>query len=181
MKTEITANILTLNELKKAAIQKNQMKKIDINKCQYEGKQFVLHCYAFLNPQAYGSQIQKRFINVNNLQHVPSTVGRGDCIENSSFKEIKSSISAEGEFSIVQIRPHHNLKSYLLLFFKICDDGEVENYFFDVPSDILYSMKLSNAHGKKESKNLEKEYRMTVKIGDENWNKFLDFRVERNF
>ena len=156
--------MLTLNELKKAAIQKNQMKNIDISKCQYGGKEFILHCYGFLNPQSYGSQIQKRFIKLNNLQHVPSSAARGDCIDNSSYKEIKASISS-GEFSIVQIRPHHNVESYLLLFFKICDDGEVENYFFDVPSDVLYSMNLSNAHGKKESKNVEKEYRMTVKIG----------------
>lgn len=75
---------------------------------------FFLKC-CLVNPQSYGALIQNRFIRLNNGLKIKSSENKGDCIIDNHYYEIKSSISFNNCFNIVQIRPWQNIDYYLIL------------------------------------------------------------------
>lgn len=163
--------------LKEACRQKrlNKKKKYDFSQPLSD---FIRCCYAYKAPQSYGSAIEKRYITNLSLQKVAAKQKAGDLVENGKNKELKSSISDCNEFNVVQIRPHHKIDSYVLSFFNIDEEGNVSENLFDVPSEVMYKLDLGGAHGTKDEEHDLKEYRITIKVGDKNWQKILPYRVE---
>jgi hypothetical protein len=139
---------------------------------------FIRYCYAYKSAQSYGPAIENRYRLNLNLPKVDAQLEAGDTIENQKNKEVKASISDCGKFNAVQIRPHHNVQSYVFPWFDIDEEGNVEEYLFDIPSKVVYGLKLSSAHGLKEDVHSSKEYRITITKGDKNWQKILPYRVK---
>lgn len=143
-----------------------------------DGDDFIRNCFVNLNPQSYGGKIEKRIITKNNMKKVKSTLGRGDVIDTDTYyKEIKVSLSDDGVFNIVQIRPYQDFHSYLLFFFNINQDASINKYVFEIPKNEIMKLRgINGAHGTKESnsKNKNVEYRVTIKINDENWKLLTD-------
>lgn len=134
---------------------------------------FIRDCFLNKTPQSYGPNIQKRIIIKNGMIKRKHSAD-GDIIDTDNrIKEIKASISCEGRFNIVQIRPHQDFYSYLLFFFEIIEDGEVNKHIFEIPkNDIMSFHGIGGAHGTKESNTNNKnvEYRVTINKNDDNWN-----------
>lgn len=84
---------------------------------------FFLKC-CLVNPQSYGALIQNRFININNGQKIKSSENKGNCIIDNQYYEIKSSISFNNCFNIVQLRPWQNI-DYYLIFVNISEDVSI--------------------------------------------------------
>lgn len=173
-------NILT--KLMEAAKVKRQNKNFDVSKCK-DWKEFILRCYQ-KNPQSYGAAIEKRFIEFNGMKKVPAKEDKGDIIEFGEYKEIKASISDTDnyKFNVVQIRPHQDISSYYFLFFEIDSNGNTHKHIFEVPKKQIMNIKgLGLAHGTKEKKQINQEYRVTIKKESEDWNFLEQFRVTKEF
>jgi len=154
---------------------KNKNKKYDNN---WSLEEFYLFCYAYKNPQSYGPAIERRYVENLCLTKIPASEERGDILENRLYKEVKGSISDNNTFNMVQIRPHHKVDSYVCPWANINEDGSVDTYLFDVPSEVVYSLNLGSAHGRNIDIHSKKEYRITIKKNSDNWKKILPFLVE---
>lgn len=163
--------------LREACRQKqiNKNKPYDFNQSLHD---FIRCCYAYKTPQSYGPAIEARYRNNLNLPKIPEEQEAGDTLEDGKNKEVKASISDCGKFNAVQIRPHHDVHSYVFPWFDIDKDGNVAEYLFDIPKNVVYDLSLGSAHGLKKDIHDKKEYRITIKIGDKNWQKILPYRVE---
>lgn len=150
---------------------------------------FVLFCYVTKNPQAYGSILEKRIREKNGMTKVDPSEERGDAIDvDGNYKEIKCSLSGDGVFNAVQIRPHHNIYSCLMFFFEINESNDVVSHFFEIPeSDLLKFPGISIAHGTKQNKNSKTEYRITFDkaksdknantVAAKAWRKLQEYRI----
>lgn len=145
---------------------------------------FIRDCFVNRTPQSYGCRIEKRYIEKNKMTKIKKK-NHGDAMDGLEANEIKGSISDNGSFNIVQIRPHDIFDYYLVLFFEIASNGDVFQHFFKVPkSDMMTFRGVGRAHGTKESnvKNANVEYRLTVKKNDDNWNRLYQFyQVKKEF
>jgi hypothetical protein len=176
--------MMTTNILREMTVAKRTAKRQDTDYDDCDD--FIRNCYVNLTPQSYGSKIEKRVRNKNGMTKVKSTLGKGDGIDSDgNYKEIKSSISDCNCFNVVQIRPYQDFYSYLLFFFNITEDGNVEKYMFEVPKNELMMLKgINGAHGTKDSNSGNKniEYRLTINIGDENWNLLINkYTIKKEF
>ena len=137
---------------------------------------FILNCYASVNPQSYGALIEQRIRDKNNMTKISNRLEEGDVLSSNPDdpypkKEVKASISEKGEFRIVQTRPNSGMNSYLLLFFEITshkpEDMRVVRHTFEVPKKELEDfVGIASAHGHAKQDN---EGALTIKIGSSNW------------
>lgn len=182
--------ILTKELLKEHAKNKKNFKKQNI--CEYtDPEDFILFCYQ-LSSQAYGTEIEKRFIAKNNMKKISPRLHIGDAIDiDGNNKEIKCSISDSGKFNVVQIRPYQNIFSYFFIFFNIDNNQNVRQHFFEVPkTDITNFQGLSVAHGSKNTNNSDIEYRLSFNSNNnatntqngKNWLLLLEkYKIEKKF
>lgn len=149
----------------------------------------------FLSPQSYGLQLQNwimKSLKIQSLSRKQKNHGDG-CVHRGNSDqhniEIKVSIccsTTQTKFHAIQLRPGHDLDSYLFAFYNL---GEDEVYWFLVPSRTLYDVlweekKMSSyAHGTKEKNGTpsretlgDKEYRITINMNDSVWVKLSKFK-----
>ena len=154
-------------------------------------EEFVLFCYLTKNPQSYGSLLEKRIIEKNEMKKVSASIERGDIIDiDGNYKEIKCSIGDRGIFNAVQIRPHHDIYSCLMFFFEIDKNNNVIKHIFEIPEkEILNLVGISVAHGTKKNVNSKTEYRITFNknekeqntIAGKAWTQLQKYKVDKNF
>lgn len=137
---------------------------------------FLYKCYV-LNPQSYGSLIENRFIKRNNGIKIKSTLNQGDCIINNKNYEVKTSLSFNNTYNIVQIRLWQNV-DYILIFVNL--DKDLTLSICKLTTEQMkeeVEKREQYAHGTKTS-NLENkniEYRFTL-----SYNESKDF-IEKYF
>jgi hypothetical protein len=156
-----------------------------------DSEEFVLFCYLAKNPQAYGSILEKRIIQKNQMKKVSASIERGDVIDvDGNYKEIKCSIGDHGIFNAVQIRPHHDIYSCLMFFFEIDENNNIVKHTFEIPEkEILNFIGISVAHGTKQNINSKTEYRITFSknekeqatIAGKAWAQLQKYKVNKNF
>lgn len=139
-------------------------------------KEFI-KCMVFLNPQSYGSRIEKRIILDLNGKSVAASEDKGDMVSNSNqYTEIKASLltGSNNFLNLVQIRPWQDLNYYFLIAFDLLNlDNFKIHAFLLKKEDMLKEIELLNfnsAHGTKkaikDNKNIE--YRYSLKIDESN-------------
>ena len=181
--------ILSKEQLKEATRLKKNLKEQPVELYE-DPEDFILNCYNGRTPQSYGLVIENRIIQKNSMKKVSKMEQRGDIIEEGVYKEIKCSISDHGYFNVVQIRPRHDIHSYLLFFFEIDENNNVINHFFEIPKDDIIKIPgLTAAHGLNNSNNSMIEYRVSFDKSKEKegsslgqaWKFIQGYKIHRNF
>lgn len=145
------------------------------------------------NPQSYGTIIPKKYLHdtEDKTRELPKDSIYGDIRASINNKRIgieaKSTYISNGLYSIVQIRPFHQME-YFLLFLSDVYNGTTQVLLIS-KDDFLSNVTLSPAHGNKETnrENTNIEYRTSLKqedinklkqfniLGDTNYNDLLKF------
>jgi hypothetical protein len=125
--------------------------------------EFIIDCKLFLNPQSYGSKIEKRWIKDNGYKKVKSTLNRGDYQDGDEWVEFKVSFESQGRWFLLQIRPYQDIDRYDILLidadmkptiYKLSKDKMKE--LVDKFGDVCHGTKTSNQN------NTNLEYRITL-------------------
>lgn len=125
--------------------------------------EFIIDCKLFLNPQSYGSKIEKRWIKDNGYKKVKSTLNRGDYQDGDEWVEFKVSFESQGKWFLLQIRPYQDIDRYDILLidadmkptiYKLSKEKMKE--LVDKFGDVCHGTKMSNQD------NTNLEYRITL-------------------
>jgi hypothetical protein len=125
--------------------------------------EFIVDCKLFLNPQSYGSKIERRWIKDRGYKKVKSTLNRGDYKDGNKWVEFKVSFESQGKWFLLQIRPYQKIDRYDILLidkdmkptiYKISKDKMKE--LVDKFGDVCHGTKMSNQD------NINLEYRITL-------------------
>lgn len=78
----------------------------------------IFFALSVLSAQQWATRIQKTLTQKLNMEHVPSSYGRGDCVDNKNYfyYEIKCSVitKTNDTLNMVQIREWEDLKGYFI-------------------------------------------------------------------
>jgi hypothetical protein len=133
------------------------------------------------NPQSYGAIIQNRIIKELNGTKIPPTYEKGDCLINSYYHEIKSSILTHTNdmMNLVQIRPWQKIKGYYCFAFDIREHKHfnILQYYLSHEQMIEeLEIKSELSHGTKRlaKQNIHNEKSIRIKIQpyDENYKRW---------
>ena len=130
---------------------------------------------SILTPQSRSPMWQNYFIQKYDCEKVSKNVDRGDLKKNGRYYEYKASgYNLGNSVNIVQIRPWQDC-DYIVQ--AISDDGATT--FVLTHEEMMLEMKVLNAsvaHGTKTvvSDNKKIEYRMTLNIGSDDWNRWIN-------
>ena len=146
-------------------------------------KEFIKHM-SLLNPQSYGSRIERRIIRDSQNTKVNSSLGRGDMVSGGdSYYEIKNSIvtDANNALNIVQVRLWQDIDYYLCIAYDLRDLDNFKSYIFLLTHDEMKEQcryQANAAHGTNDANvdNTNVEMRFSIPI-DEN-NKVFNFWME---
>lgn len=153
-------------------------------------------CKAELPSQSWSTVLESHICQKFKLNKISASECRGDayCEMKKEYIEIKVSLGGQNvtKFNFVQLRPHHNIHSYLFL----CYDQNVgefgEYYYFKVPANEVYNLLPQYggyAHGTikeygkitadavEKNKDKKVEYALRPKKGDNLWNELLKWKV----
>lgn len=125
--------------------------------------EFIIDCKLFLNPQSYGSKIEKRWVRDNGYKKVPSSLNRGDYRDGEEWVEFKASFESNGRWFLLQIRPYQEIDRYDILLI----DENMNPTLYKVSKDKMQDLVNkfgAVCHGNKLSNqdNTNLEYRMTL-------------------
>jgi hypothetical protein len=138
-------------------------------------KEFIQHM-SMLNPQSYGSRIERRIIRDSQNYKVPASLGRGDMKSaGESYYEIKNSIvtDANNGLNLVQIRLWQDVDYYLCIAYDIRDIENFKSYIFLLTHDEMVEQckyQANAAHGttKANIDNTNVEMRFSIPIDENN-------------
>ena len=138
-------------------------------------KEFIKHM-SLLNPQSYGSRIEKRIIRDSQNHKVSSSHGRGDMVsDGDSYYEIKNSIVTGGNNSlnIVQVRLWQDVDYYLCIAYDLRDLENFTSYIFlltheEMKKQCSYQANAAHGTGLANKDNLNVEMRFSIPIDENN-------------
>lgn len=147
-------------------------------------KEFIKNLFLYINPQSYGSRIERRIIRDSQNTKVNSSLDRGDMVSGGgSYYEIKNSIITHSnpQLNIVQVRLWQEVDYYLCVAYDIRDIDNFQSYIFLLTHDEMFEQckyQANAAHGTKGANDLNEnvEMRFSIKI-DEN-NKVFKYWME---
>lgn len=157
------------------------------------------HSYCVANrvsAQQFGPLLEHFLINKFKYTKNSASLCIGDCVKSGVNTEVKASLggSKHNEFNYVQLRPSHNIQSYLLTAYYLSKEN-VETggdlYVFRVPKVDMCSIILNHGgyahgtnseHGRISLESLQdptskKEYAIRPSFGDACWRDLLKFRI----
>ena len=153
-----------------------RQKLIDLTLEQEISEQDFYKISSVLSPQSRSPLWEKYFIKKHDCEKVNKNEDRGDFKKNGTYYEYKCSGYNQDDKSvnIVQIRPWQEC-DYIIQ--RISDDAAIT--FVLTHTEMMSEVekiKASSAHGtpKALKDNKNKELRMTVKIGSEHWNRWIN-------
>jgi hypothetical protein len=172
-----TMHDLIENKAKYAALKKSgKLYKL------YSEPTIISGAFMFSKSQSYGSIIETMVMSRFELSKVSAKEATGDAADNKgNIYEIKGSISTEGKFHAVQIRPTHKIHAYIFSFYNITTTKDntivMQNFTLFIPSDKIMTLPLQNAHGVVgKDTHANSEYRITIKYKSSIWEKlFTEF------
>lgn len=131
-------------------------------------EEFIL-AMSLKTPQSYGAAIQNRIIKELNGYKIPASQEKGDCVIDSYYHEIKSSIltHTNDTMNLVQIRPWQNIKGYYCFAFDIRKYKKFDIYqFFLTHEQMIEEINLIGAlsHGTKRTAQNNKHNEQSVRI-----------------
>ena len=129
-------------------------------------QEFLIDCYLFLGPSAYGSRIEKRWIKEMGYKKM-STYNRGDYMDGDEYVEFKASYESFDRYTFLHIRPHEDVDRYDL--FTV--DKKFKHNVYSIPKekigDFIHNKKLlggvCNGTSEANENNQTVEYRFTIK------------------
>ena len=126
-----------------------------------------------LNPQSYGRRGQKWLNEQAGLYEVGTDIECGDAMNELGvhFEYKFSYKTPSGNYSFIQIRPHHQVSGYCFVAINPDDNYSVQ-YFYLTRAQALYEAYNigSSAHGKiTDKQNKHKEYKISIKDGSEDY------------
>lgn len=146
-------------------------------------KEFIKHM-SLLNPQSYGSRIERRIIRDSQNKKVNSSLGRGDMVSGgNSYYEIKNSIITDTNngLNIVQVRLWQKIDYYLCIAYDLRDLANFKSYIFLLTHDEMVEQcryQANAAHGTTHANidNTNVEMRFSIPIDKKN--KVFNFWME---
>lgn len=161
-------------EIKKILERRYQISKNKKWGFDLEEKEFIKGM-TLLNPQSYGSRIEKYIQTKLNWGKVKASLNQGDLMSDTNKKlELKVSIltSNNNNLNLVQIRLFHDVDYYLCMAYDLRNLPEYKRYMFLLTHDEMEfeTQNASAAHGTQHSNLLNEniELRMSLPIDDNN-------------
>lgn len=156
---------------------------------------FLAACYVKCSTQSYGPKIEKRVLTEYGFQKIPSKKGQGDLMSTKLTKlsrfdfvdgdrsEFKVSyLSSQMSWNLIQIRPYETFDYYIFLLVNPYDGCKFEWFILRKGDVTEKNFKMNAIHGTKKSNSENKnvEYKIAVKIGDDNYNKLKELNLIEN-
>jgi len=180
------------NSLKNLLKEKNKNHSIFILKLD-NIKDALIYCKINkLSGPKMGCLIEKYILNKYKIKKNKAKLCNGDFSVNNNNIELKVSLGGNlnNKFNFVQLRPSHNVNTYILICYYINISNiniNGEEYIFYIPKNNMIELIKSNgtyAHGT--IKKLGKindildnvEYALRTKYNDSLWNKLLNFQIK---
>ena len=156
---------------------------------------FLAACYVKCSTQSYGPKIEKRVLTDYGFKKIPSKRGEGDLLSTANTKlsgfrfkegdrsELKVSyLSSDKSWNLIQIRPFETFEYYMFLLINPYDGCKSEWFILHKMDVTDQNFKMSAIHGTKKSNSENKniEYKITVKIGSDSYNKLKELNLVKN-